>query len=40
MVREGVLEDDVMKDGKYLTVELYGLVRRTQRGMEVTERNF
>ena len=40
MVHEGVLEDDVMKDGKYLTVELYGLVRRTQRGMEVTERNF
>jgi ribosomal-protein-alanine N-acetyltransferase len=40
MVHEGVLEDDVMKDGKYLTVALYGLVRRTQRGMEATERNF
>jgi len=26
MIREGMLQDDVLKDGKYLTVELYGLV--------------
>jgi ribosomal-protein-alanine N-acetyltransferase len=26
MVREGVLRDDVLKDGKYLTVDLYGMV--------------
>ena len=26
MMREGVLEDDVMKDGKFLAVELYGIV--------------
>jgi RimJ/RimL family protein N-acetyltransferase len=26
MKREGLLEDEVMKDGKYITVELYGIV--------------
>jgi ribosomal-protein-alanine N-acetyltransferase len=26
MRREGLLQDDVMKDGKYLSVELYGMV--------------
>jgi [ribosomal protein S5]-alanine N-acetyltransferase len=26
MTREGVLQDDVMKDGRYITVELYGIV--------------
>src|ERR1700722_4938198 len=26
MIREGMLQDDVLKDGKYLTVELYGMV--------------
>jgi [ribosomal protein S5]-alanine N-acetyltransferase len=26
MRREGLLQDDVMKDGKYLSVELYGIV--------------
>ena len=26
MTREGVLRDDVMKDGRYITVELYGMV--------------
>jgi [ribosomal protein S5]-alanine N-acetyltransferase len=26
MKREGLLEDDVMKDGKYIAVELYGIV--------------
>jgi [ribosomal protein S5]-alanine N-acetyltransferase len=26
MIREGFLRDDVLKDGKYLTVELYGMV--------------
>jgi [ribosomal protein S5]-alanine N-acetyltransferase len=40
MVREGMLADDVMKDGKYLTVQLYGLVRRAQRGVGVTEGNY
>lgn len=27
MIREGVLQDEVMKDGRYITVELYGIVR-------------
>ena len=26
MTREGVLQDDVVKDGRYITVELYGIV--------------
>ncbi len=26
MIREGVLRDEVMKDGRYMTVELYGIV--------------
>ena len=26
MTREGILQDDVMKDGRYVTVELYGIV--------------
>jgi ribosomal-protein-alanine N-acetyltransferase len=26
MKREGLLQDDVMKDGRYITVELYGIV--------------
>jgi RimJ/RimL family protein N-acetyltransferase len=26
MTREGVLQDDVMTDGRYITVELYGMV--------------
>jgi [ribosomal protein S5]-alanine N-acetyltransferase len=26
MQREGLLQDDVMKDGRYITVELYGIV--------------
>ena len=26
MTREGMLQDDVMKDGRYITVELYGIV--------------
>jgi ribosomal-protein-alanine N-acetyltransferase len=26
MTREGVLRDDVMADGRYMTVELYGMV--------------
>jgi hypothetical protein len=26
MKREGSLQDDVMKDGRYITVELYGIV--------------
>jgi [ribosomal protein S5]-alanine N-acetyltransferase len=26
MIHEGALRDDVMKDGKYITVELYGMV--------------
>jgi [ribosomal protein S5]-alanine N-acetyltransferase len=32
MMREGVLEDDVMKDGKFLTVELYGIVNSNEAG--------
>ena len=30
MIREGVLQDDVMKDGKYITVELYGIVNPSE----------
>jgi ribosomal-protein-alanine N-acetyltransferase len=26
MIREGVLQDDVIKDGRFITVELYGMV--------------
>jgi [ribosomal protein S5]-alanine N-acetyltransferase len=26
MIREGVLQDEVLKDGRYITVELYGIV--------------
>jgi hypothetical protein len=26
MLLEGVLRDDVLKDGEYVTVELYGMV--------------
>lgn len=26
MAREGILRDDVMKDGKFITIELYGMV--------------
>ena len=26
MTREGILRDDVMKDGRYVTVALYGVV--------------
>src|SRR5206468_11543199 len=26
MVREGILQDEVFKDGRYITVELYGIV--------------
>jgi ribosomal-protein-alanine N-acetyltransferase len=32
MRREGVLQDDVMKDGRYITVELYGLVNPAEEG--------
>jgi ribosomal-protein-alanine N-acetyltransferase len=30
MTREGVLQDDVMKDGRYITVELYGIVNPSE----------
>ena len=30
MTREGVLRDDVMKDGRYITVVLYGIVNPTE----------
>jgi ribosomal-protein-alanine N-acetyltransferase len=30
MSREGVLRDDVMKDGAYITVELYGIVKLSE----------
>ena len=29
MVREGVLRDEVVKDGRYITVEVYGIVRKS-----------
>jgi len=31
MIREGVLQDDVLKDGKYRTVALYGMVNPKDR---------
>jgi RimJ/RimL family protein N-acetyltransferase len=30
MTREGVLQDDVMKDGTFITVELYGMVNPSE----------
>ena len=30
MRREGLLQDDVMKDGRYISVELYGIVNPTE----------
>jgi ribosomal-protein-alanine N-acetyltransferase len=30
MIREGILKDDVIKDGKYITVELYGIVNPSE----------
>jgi ribosomal-protein-alanine N-acetyltransferase len=36
MIREGMLQDDVLKDGKYLTVELYGLVNPSQESAGVS----
>ena len=32
MRREGLLQDDVMKDGRYITVELYGIVNPREVG--------
>jgi RimJ/RimL family protein N-acetyltransferase len=32
MRREGLLQDDVMKDGRYITVELYGIVNPREAG--------
>jgi [ribosomal protein S5]-alanine N-acetyltransferase len=32
MTREGVLQDDVLKDGRYITVELYGIVNPNEAG--------
>jgi [ribosomal protein S5]-alanine N-acetyltransferase len=32
MKREGLLQDDVMKDGRYITVELYGIVNPREAG--------
>jgi [ribosomal protein S5]-alanine N-acetyltransferase len=32
MQREGLLQDDVMKDGRYITVELYGIVSPRRAG--------
>lgn len=32
MRREGLLQDDVMKDGKYISVELYGIVNAREAG--------
>jgi ribosomal-protein-alanine N-acetyltransferase len=29
MVREGVLRDEVVKDGRYITVEVYGILRKS-----------
>ena len=31
MIREGVLQDDVLKDGKYRTAALYGMVNPNDR---------
>jgi ribosomal-protein-alanine N-acetyltransferase len=31
MTREGILQDDVMKDGRYITAELYGIVNPGER---------
>jgi RimJ/RimL family protein N-acetyltransferase len=32
MVREGVLRDEVIKDGRFVTVVLYGILRSSQNG--------
>jgi len=32
MVREGVLRDEVMKDGRFVSVVLYGILRSSQNG--------